>query len=107
MPHVTVHNKKMTNINLGGGDYVMGISKNPNNDVIGGVILTGDAMEKPHTRPLRYTPRLKCDLHLESLRPEREGKHSALKVSINVTNVPVNTDTHYLSHRVEMSGRRD
>ncbi len=81
MPLVTVNNKNMTNINLGGGYYVMGISKNPNDDVIGGVTLAGDAMEKPHTRPLRYTPGLKCDAHLESLRPEREGKHPALQVS--------------------------
>ena len=42
--------------------------------------LAGDAMEKPITRPLRYTPGLKCDAHLESLRPERSGVHRPIQV---------------------------
>merc|ERR1719225_1966579 len=39
----------------------------------------GDAMEKPIGRPLRYTPGLRCDAHLESLRPERSGLHRAIQ----------------------------
>jgi len=39
----------------------------------------GDAMEKPITRPLRYTPGLKCDAHMESLRPERASNHRAIQ----------------------------
>ncbi len=78
---MTVNNRKLTNVNLGNGEYVMGIRKQPADDFNpGGVVLAGDAMEKPHTRPLRYTPGLRCDAHLESLRPERDGKHPALQV---------------------------
>jgi hypothetical protein len=85
MPRVTVNDRKMTNVTLGNGEHVMGIRKNNREDVIGGVKLAGDAMEMPHTRPLRYTPGLRCDAHLESLRPERNGTHRAIQVGSSST----------------------
>lgn len=58
----------------------MGVRRNPEDDTYGDPKLAGDAMERPHTRPLRYTPGLKCDSHLESLRPERANQHRAIQV---------------------------
>merc|ERR1712048_1254902 len=57
----------------------MGIRKNPEDEAYGDQKLAGDAMEMPIGRPLRYTPGLKCDAHLESLRPERAGNHRAIQ----------------------------
>jgi len=56
----------------------MGIRKNPEDD-FSDPTLAGDAMEKPITRPLRYTPGLKCDAHLESLRPDRQPAHRPIQ----------------------------
>ena len=80
MPRASVNNKKMTNIALTNGEHVMGIRKNPEDETYGDTKLAGDAMEMPIGRPLRYTPGLKCDAHLESLRPERAGNHRAIQV---------------------------
>ena len=85
MPRVSIGNKKLTNINIG-GEHVMGIRKNPEDDSFADPTLAGDAMEKPISRPLRYTPGLKCDAHLESLRPERLGSHRPIQViTISIT----------------------
>jgi len=79
MPHVTVKNKRMTNVQLSNGDCVQGIRRNKD---------LGLGMNEPEaapyeppksSRPLRYTPGLKCDPALEALRPEREMKHQALQ----------------------------
>jgi len=79
MPRASVNNKKMTNVALANGEHVMGIRKNPEDETYGDHKLAGDAMEMPIGRPLRYTPGLKCDAHLESLRPERAGNHRAIQ----------------------------
>ena len=81
MPKASINNRKLTNISLANGEHVMGIRKNPEDETFGDPKLAGDAMEKPITRPLRYTPGLKCDAHLESLRPERATNHRAIQVS--------------------------
>ena len=81
MTRASINNKKMTNVQLSNGDHVMGIRKNPEDDTFGDQKLAGDAMEMPIGRPLRYTPGLKCDAHLESLRPERAGNHRAIQVT--------------------------
>ena len=80
MPRASVNNKKMTNVALSNGEHVMGIRKNPEDETYGDQKLAGDAMEMPIGRPLRYTPGLRCDAHLESLRPERAGNHRAIQV---------------------------
>ena len=79
MPRASVGNRKLTNIGVG-GDSIMGIRRVPEDDTYADPTLAGDAMEKPITRPLRYTPGLKCDAHLESLRPERASNHRAIQV---------------------------
>jgi len=79
MPRASVNNKKMTNVALSNGEHVMGIRKNPEDETYGDQKLAGDAMEMPIGRPLRYTPGLRCDAHLESLRPERAGNHRAIQ----------------------------
>ena len=71
----------MTNVTLSNGDHVMAMRKNPEDELYGEQKLAGDAMEMPIGRPLRYTPGLRCDAHLESLRPERMGNHRAIQVS--------------------------
>jgi len=78
MPRASVGNRKLTNIGVG-GDSIMGIRRVPEDDTYADPTLAGDAMEKPITRPLRYTPGLKCDAHLESLRPERASNHRAIQ----------------------------
>lgn len=83
MPRVSVNNKKLTNIYVGNGEHVMGIRGNVEDDTFGDPKLAGDAMERPITRPLRYTPGLKCDRHLESLRPERSGNHRPIQVVLD------------------------
>ena len=79
MPKASIANRKLTNIGVG-GDSIMGIRRVPEDDTYADPTLAGDAMEKPITRPLRYTPGLKCDAHLESLRPERASNHRAIQV---------------------------
>jgi len=79
MPRASVNNKKMTNVALSNGEHVMGIRKNLEDETYGDQKLAGDAMEMPIGRPLRYTPGLRCDAHLESLRPERAGNHRAIQ----------------------------
>lgn len=77
MPHVTVNNHRMTNIQLQGGDVVQGIRRN--ND-LGHDGAPQPGFEPPQPmRPLRYTPGLKCDPALEAMRPERSLKHQALQ----------------------------
>jgi len=79
MTRASINNKKMTNVALSNGEHVMGIRKNPEDETYGDQKLAGDAMEMPIGRPLRYTPGLRCDAHLESLRPERAGNHRAIQ----------------------------
>jgi len=76
MPHVTVNNRRMTNVQLGNGEVVQGIRRNKD------LNLDSDPtrFEAPKPmQPLRYTPGLKCDAALEALRPERDMKHQALQ----------------------------
>jgi hypothetical protein len=80
MPHVTVHNRRMTNVPIGSGEFVQGIRRNPIDELRGVSPLAGDAIEFPRSvRPLRYTPGLSCDAHLENLRPERDPKHPPMQ----------------------------
>jgi len=94
MPRVSIGNKKLTNINIG-GEHVMGIRKNPEDDSFADPTLAGDAMEKPISRPLRYTPGLKCDAHLESLRPERLGSHRPIQGGEDWKRKLVQPPNHY------------
>ena len=87
MPRASVGNRKLTNIGVG-GDSIMGIRRVPEDDTYADPTLAGDAMEKPITRPLRYTPGLKCDAHLESLRPERASNHRAIQVCRKMSILP-------------------
>jgi len=76
-PRVTINNKRMTNIQLPGGDVVQGIRKN--ND-LGHDGAPQAPFEPPQPmRPLRYTPGLKCDAALEAMRPERDMKHQPIQ----------------------------
>ena len=80
MPHVTVNNRRMTNVPVGGGEFVQGIRRNPIDEIRGPSPLAGDCIEFPRSvRPLRYTPGLSCDQQLESLRPERDPKHPPMQ----------------------------
>jgi len=76
-PHVTVNNRRMTNVQLSSGDTVQGIRRNKD-------LGFNEPLDAPYEaprpmRPLRYTPGLKCDSALEALRPERDMKHQALQ----------------------------
>eukprot|EP00096_Caligus_rogercresseyi_P002157 TRINITY_DN1409_c0_g1_i1.p1 TRINITY_DN1409_c0_g1~~TRINITY_DN1409_c0_g1_i1.p1 ORF type:complete len:363 (+),score=98.51 TRINITY_DN1409_c0_g1_i1:80-1168(+) len=76
MPTVTVGDKRMTNVKMPNGDVIRGIRRNkdilePSENVM--------SCDVPGLRPLRYTPGLNCDPHLESLRPERNSSHPALQ----------------------------
>jgi len=76
-PHVTVNNRRMTNVQLSSGDTVQGIRRNKD-------LGFNEPLDVPYeaprpVRPLRYTPGLKCDSALEALRPERGMKHQALQ----------------------------
>merc|ERR1712018_314290 len=79
MPKASINNRKLTNLTLGTGEHIMAIRRNPETDDYSDPKLAGDALEKPIGRPLRYTPGLRCDAHLESLRPERSGMHRAIQ----------------------------
>lgn len=75
-PRCTINNKRMTNIQLPGGDVVQGIRKNKD---LGHDGAPEAAFEPPQPmRPLRYTPGLKCDPALEAMRPERDLKHQPI-----------------------------
>jgi len=83
MPHFTTGNKRMTNVSVGNGEYVSGIRKNEN---LGKeeLMMSAGGQQQPmdisHVRPLRYTtPGLKCDAHLESLRPSRDPKNAPIQ----------------------------
>merc|ERR1712051_870952 len=76
-PRVTINNHRMTNVQLPGGQVVLGIRRN--ND-LGYENQPPVAFESEQPmRPLRYTPGLKCDPALEAMRPERSMKHQALQ----------------------------
>merc|ERR1712147_163268 len=76
-PRVTIGNKRMTNVQLPGGEVVQGIRRN--ND-LGHDGAPQAAFEPPQPmRPLRYTPGLKCDAALEAMRPERQMKHQPIQ----------------------------
>merc|ERR1712236_118901 len=76
-PRVTINNKRMTNVQLPGGDVVQDIRRN--ND-LGHDGAPQAAFEPPQPmKPLRYTPGLKCDAALEAMRPERMMKHQAIQ----------------------------
>jgi len=75
-PRVTVGNKRMTNIQLPGGEVVQGIRTNKDLGYDGA---PEAAFEAPMPlKPLRYNPGLKCDPALESMRPERNPKHKSI-----------------------------
>ena len=77
---MTVHNRRMTNVPIGSGEFVQGIRRNPMDEIRGVSPLAGDAIEVPRSvRPLRYTPGLSCDAHLENLRPERDPRHPPIQ----------------------------
>jgi len=75
-PRVTVNNKRMTNIQLPGGEVVQGIRTNKD---LGHDGAPESAFEPPlPLKPLRYNPGLKCDAALEAMRPERNPKHKSI-----------------------------
>ncbi|CAB4064034.1 unnamed protein product [Lepeophtheirus salmonis] len=78
MPTVTVGDKRMTNVKMANGEIIQGIRRNKD---VGLLQPSEDIMncDVPGLRPLRYTPGLNCDAHLESLRPERSSNHPTLQ----------------------------
>merc|ERR1711881_72647 len=82
MPHYTVSNRRITNVAVpGSGEYIQGIRKNTDlgiEDFTKGSPASADYDMTP-VRPLRYTPGLKCDAHLESLRPSRDPKNQPIQ----------------------------
>merc|ERR1712107_593980 len=75
-PRVTLNNKRMTNIQLPGGEVVQGIRGNKDLGYDGA---PEAAYEPPlPLKPLRYNPGLKCDAALETMRPERNPKHKSI-----------------------------
>merc|ERR1711962_1617183 len=83
MPHFTTANKRMTNVSVGNGEYISGIRKNEN---LGKEELMMSGQQQPMmdydmapVKPLRYTPGLKCDAHLESLRPSRDPRNPPIQ----------------------------
>ena len=75
-PRVTLGNKRMTNIQLPGGEVVQGIRANKDLGYEGGPEHTFEAPLP--LKPLRYNPGLKCDPALEAMRPERSPQHQTL-----------------------------
>jgi len=75
-PRVTVNNRRMTNIQLPGGEVVQGIRANKDLGYDGGPEVSFEAPLP--LKPLRYNPGLKCDPALEAMRPERNPKHKTL-----------------------------
>ena len=92
MPHVTVSHRRMTNVPIGGGgEYIHGIRKNQDLGIEdpkspSQIPASADYDFSP-VKPLRYTPGLKCDAHLESLRPSRDPKNPPIQVN-NEQNLP-------------------
>jgi len=83
MPQFTIGNKRMTNVPMGNGEFVSGIRRN-DQLMDGGqqesATAAGAAFEAgAPVRPLRYTPGLKCDAHLESLRPSRDPRNAPIQ----------------------------
>jgi len=82
MPHFTTGNKRMTNVPVGNGEYISGIRRNEN---LGKeeLIMSGQSQPMDYdmapVKPLRYTPGLKCDAHLESLRPSRDPRNPPIQ----------------------------
>jgi len=82
MPHYTVGNKRMTNVSVGNGEFVSGIRSNNDlsrDEMMGQSLDPAAAYEMGPVRPLRYTPGLKCDAHLESLRPSRDPRNPPIQ----------------------------
>jgi len=82
MPHYTVGNKRMTNVSVGNGEFVSGIRSNNDlarDEFAGHSVDPAAAYEMGPVRPLRYTPGLKCDAHLESLRPSRDPRNPPIQ----------------------------
>merc|ERR1712024_71806 len=75
-PRVTVNNRRMTNIQLPGGEVVQGIRANKDLGYDGGPEVSFEAPLP--LKPLRYNPGLKCDPALEAMRPERNPRHQTL-----------------------------
>merc|ERR1712223_154740 len=75
-PRVTLGNKRMTNIQLPGGEVVQGIRANKDLGYDGGPEVSFEAPLP--LKPLRYNPGLKCDPALEAMRPERNPKHKSI-----------------------------
>jgi len=82
MPSYTVGNRRITNVPVAGsGEYIQGIRKNTDlgiEDFTQGAPASADYDMAP-VRPLRYTPGLKCDAHLESLRPSRDPRNQPIQ----------------------------
>jgi len=75
-PRVTLNNKRMTNIQLPGGEVIQGIRGNKDLGYDG---RPEAAYEPPMPlKPLRYNPGLKCDAALEAMRPERNPNHKSI-----------------------------
>merc|ERR1711953_1447095 len=79
MPKASIKNRTLTNVPMGQGDFIMAMRSNPESEMFGDPKLAGDALERPIGRPLRYTPGLKCDAHLESLRPSRDPRNQPIQ----------------------------
>jgi len=82
MPQFTLGNKRMTNVSVGNGEFVSGIRRNEDlgrEDLLAGQPDPAAAYEMGPVRPLRYTPGLKCDAHLESLRPSRDPRNPPIQ----------------------------
>jgi len=83
MPQFTIGNKRMTNVPMGNGEFVSGIRRN-DQLMDGHAAAESAAAGAPFeagapVRPLRYTPGLKCDAHLESLRPSRDPRNAPIQ----------------------------
>ena len=76
---MTTGGHRMTNVQLANGDIVQGIRRNgaAASEPFNGSHLAPDTQG---LKPLRYTPGMACDPHLESLRPERSSKHQPFQV---------------------------
>ena len=94
MPHVTVGHRRMTNVPVGGGgEYIHGIRKNKDlgiEEVAHPTPASADYDFSP-VKPLRYTPGLKCDAHLESLRPSRDPKNPPIQVHNDIKTCHTNS----------------
>ena len=104
MPSYTVGNRRITNVPVAGsGEYIQGIRKNTDlgiEDFTQGAPASADYDMAP-VRPLRYTPGLKCDAHLESLRPSRDPRNQPIQVRhkscLNLISVSLIMQSKYLN----------